>query len=194
MTIYEIAKMALTHLEYGTDDDAMAQFIDRFTLYINDAARIIADNLHLTKTETVTLTDDHFNVDDLSHDSVTKIEEIIDPSNSRRAYAFVEGDELGDFKVIHGKHETLSSVNVRYRYLPSYVADADKAPDCPAVFHPIMYLYVVHCHHNSRANASDYDRTKWLQEFERQRKIVTRSYGALNQYVFKNRPWETGEM
>lgn len=85
-------------------------------------------------------------------------------------------------------------VNVRFRYLPDNVMKGDAEPDIPAVFHPILYLFVVHAHHNTRSASSDYDRTKWLQEFEKQRRVLSRAYGAYDEYVFKNKPWQTGEM
>lgn len=272
MTIYEIAKQALAHLEYGTDEDSMSQFIDRFTIYINDGARIIGQHLKMEAVDELILHNDRFNISQLNKESVTKVVEVF---RGHRRYPFVQGDSagdsLGDFKVLHdydhppfygdanndGKAtaadtaalagylnginifddqclinsdldgdgrvtaadltlltdnfydwiagqkglfpvESMASsgpvVNIRFRYMPNYVSAINEAPDIPAVFHPILWMYVVHCHHNSRATASDYDRTKWLQEFERQRKILTRAYGALDTYQIKNKPWQTGEM
>ena len=269
MTIYEIAKQALAHLEYGTDDDALSALIDRFTIYINDAANVIAQHLKMEAVELVGLHNDHFNVESLSRKNVTKIVEVF---NGNKLYPFIKGDFYGDFVVLHedeidlpttvligdanldgritsadgaeimrsissvkgtkpltgiarinadvngdGKitdadydlvmkyvthlidkfpaEDTLNGVvNVRYRYQPEYVSIVSDEPDIPAVFHPILYLYVVHCHHNSRSTSSDYDRTKWLQEFERQRKLITKAYGALDAYMIKNKPWQTGEM
>ena len=270
MTIYEIAKQALAHLEYGTDEDTMSQFIDRFTVYINDAARVVGQHLKMEAEEPVMLHNDHFNIDSIYKRNVTKIVEVY---KGKRRYPFVQGDSPDDFKVLHddeistypalfgdvnltgnvtaadatavlltiqkeqyGEQSPLKSmgrvnadvdgdgkitendselilkyvnhtitkfpvedmvnglVYVRFRYMPDDRYLASDEPDIPAVFHPILWMYVVHMHHNSRATASDYDRTKWLQEFERQRKILTRAYGALDTYQIKNKPWQTGEM
>lgn len=188
MTYNEIAKMALAHLEYGADGDLDSTFFERFCIYINDAVRIIARDLKLEKVETVTLHNGHFSVDEFSKPNVTKIEEVF---KDKRAYPFVTGASLGDFEVIGCPHETVS---VRYRYMPRYNTDGDKEPDIPEVFHPILYLYVAHCYHNTRSTSTDYDRTKWLREFEKERKQIAREYGALNAYSWRNRPWETGEM
>lgn len=189
MTYAEIVKQALAHLEYGTDEDAYGTFAERFTMYANDAVREIATSLKLDKVETVTLDDGTFNIDDLTEETVVKIVEVF---KGNRAYPFVRGDSFGDFRVLNCKE---TEVSVRYRYLPEYDTDGNSEPAIPKVFHPILYLYVVHCHHNSRSTSSDYDRTKWLQLFESERsRIMKQAYGALDTYAWKNRPWETGEM
>lgn len=188
MTYYEIVKMALAHLEYGTDQDSVSTFYERFCIYINDAVRIIARSLKLEAVDDVTLNDGCFSINDLTKANVTKVEEVY---KGKRAYPFVTNSFLGDFEVLGCKEETVS---VRYRYMPEYNTDGDEQPDIPEVFHPILYLYVVHCYHNTRSTSTDYDRTKWLQEFERERKQIAREYGALNAYTWHNRPWETGEM
>ena len=185
MRYNEIAEMALAHMEFGTDDGT---FTERFFIYINDAIRIIARSLKLENVDPVVLTDSHFNVSDLSKKHVTKIVEV---SNGSRQYRFVRGNSLGDF-VVSGCNE--STVSVRYRWMPAYNTNGDAEPEIPEVFHPILYLYVVHCHHNTRSTSTDYDRTKWLQEFERERRQIARAYGAHDAYEWKNRPWETGEM
>lgn len=189
MTYYDIVKQALAHLEYGTDEDSVSTYAERFMIYINDAVRQIAAGLKTSRVESVTLDNGCFTIGDFDKE-VSKIEEVF---IGNRSYPFVRGDELGDIKVIGCAPD--ATVNVRYRYLPSYVTDGDQEPEIPKIFHPIIYLYVVHCYHNSRATSSDYDRTKWRQEFELQRKrIMKQAYGALDTYSWKNRPWETGEM
>ena len=189
MTYNEIAKMALTHLEYGTDDDSLAVFYERFCIYINDAVRLIARGLKLENVDTVTLQNGHFDVSALSKNSVTKIIEVF---KDRRLYPVARGNYLGDFAVLGA--EPSDTVSVRYRWIPEYSKGGDATPDIPELFHPIIYLYVVHCYHNTRSTSSDYDRTKWLQEFERERKQITREYGAMDAYIWKNKPWQTGEM
>lgn len=189
MTYYDIVKQALAHLEFGTDDEAVNTFEERFMIYINDAVRKIAIGLNMDSTEEVKLVDGCFSIGDFDHE-VSKITAVY---RDGRKYPFVRGDELGDVRVIGCPPD--STVKVRYRYVPENVTDASKEPAIPKIFHPILYLYVVHCHHNTRSTSSDYDRTKWLQEFERERKrIMKESYGTLDVYAWKNRPWETGEM
>lgn len=190
MTFSEIVKMALAHLEYGTDEDAFATFAERFILYANDAVRIIAAYLKMDKVESVSLQNSKFDMDDLTESTVTKIVEVF---KDKRAYPFVRGDSLGEFRVLGC--EPSETVSVRYRYIPDYVTDGDAVPDIPKIFHPILYMYVVHCHHNSRSTSSDYDRTKWLREFDSEyKRIAKQAYGSLDTYAWKNRPWETGEM
>lgn len=190
MTYAEIVKMALAHLEYGTDEDSYGTFAERFTMYANDAVRIIASSLKIDRVESVTLVDGKFDMSDLTEDTVTKIVEVF---KGRRAYPFVRGDSLGEFRVLGCKDD--ETVSVRYRYLPKQETNGDAVPDIPKVFHPILYLYVVHCHHNSRSTSSDYDRTKWRQEFDYERKrIMKQAYGSLETYAWKNKPWQTGEM
>ena len=189
MTYYEIVKQALAHLEFGTDDDSVSTHEERFIIYANDAVRNIAAALNIDRVESVELSNNHFSVGDLDKE-VTKIVEV---SKGSRKYPFVRGSQLGDFAVIGcDPHAT---VDVRYRYVPDYITDGAKEPDIPKIFHPIIYLYVVHCHYNTRSTSTDYDRTKWLSEFEKERKRLSRqAYGALDTYAFHNRPWETGEM
>ncbi len=189
MTFNEIIRQALTHLEFNDDDDAVSAYNDRFMMDANDAVRIIADSLKLEQVDTVQLDNRHFHLSDLSKPLVTKICEVY---IGRRQYLCVTGDTLDDFVVVGV--DPNATVSVRYRWMPVDQTDGDAEPDIPAIFHPIIWFYIVHCHHNSRSTSSDYDRTKWLQEFERQRRIITRSYGAYQSYAWKNLPWHTGEI
>lgn len=189
MTFNEIIKQALTHLEYNEDANAVAEFNDRFMQYANDAVRIIADSLKLEQVDTVQLDNRHFQLTDLSKPLVTKVCEAY---IGHRQYPCVTGNSLDDFVVVGA--EPNATVSVRYRWMPVDKTDGDEEPDIPAVFHPIIWFYIVHCHHNSRSTSSDYDRMKWLQEFERQRRIIARSYGAYQSYAFKNLPWQTREI
>lgn len=273
MTNYEIVKQALAHLEYGTDEDSVATFLERFIIYINDAVRTIAQHIKLENVDDILLyRSEHFDTSMLSKKNVTKIVEVF---SGRHQLPFFKGDRFGDFVVDHCQlkrfaqayaptllgdanndgsvnaqdsselghfvygskvpthqqfmnadvdgdqkltesDETLLdqyldhnidhfpaesmgdltryAVNVRYRYLPENVVDPTAEPDIPELFHPIIYLFVVHAFHNTRSTSSDYDRTKWIREFDQQMRALTRQYGALDEYTFKNRPWETREM
>jgi hypothetical protein len=199
MTFSEIVKMALTHLEYGTDDDAFATFNERFMIYANEAVRIIAEDLKMTRVVEIALDDGILSFDyDLLRenfgDEVTKIEEVYVMKGRRKVMLpFVQGGTYNEWKVfIPDPNETVS---VRYRYVPAYVTDGDAVPAIPEPFHQIIYLYIVHCHHNTRSTSSDYDRTKWLQSFTQQRKrLMKQAYGALDTYQIRNKPWQTGEM
>lgn len=189
MTYEEIVKQALAHLEYGTDQATLDTFGERFMIYANDAVREIAIGLKMDRVETVTLEDGCFSIGDLTKEP-TKIVEV---KKGCKAFPFVRGDMLGDFKVIGCKDG--DTVDVRYRYVPDNEAESNKEPEIPKIFHPIIYLYVVHCHQNTRATSSDYDRTKWLQQFNAQRRrLMKQAYGSLDTYAWKNRPWDTGEM
>lgn len=200
MTFSDIIKMALAHLEYGTDDDSVAQFNERFMIYANDAVRIIAEDLKMCDTISQTVAWNNTFVLDLDHirddyeQVVTKVEEVyMMRGNCKVLLPFVQGDQLGQYEVYGCKPN--DTIKVRYRYLPVYMTDGDRAPGIPEPFHPIIYLYIVHCHHNTRSTSTDYDRTKWLQMFNQQRKrIMKQAYGALDTYQIRNKPWDTGEM
>lgn len=200
MTFSEIIKMALAHLEYGTDDDSVAQFNERFMIYANDAVRIIAEDLKMSATITNkqlsnnVLTIDRDELHDIYGMDITKIEEVyVMKGNCKVLLPFVQGDSYEDWKVFGCEPD--ETVQVRFRYLPVYVTDGDAEPLIPAPFHPIIYLYIVHCHHNTRSTSTDYDRTKWLQTFTQQRRrLMKQAYGALNTYQIRNKPWDTGEM
>ncbi len=200
MTFSEIVKMALTHLEYGTDDDSVATFNERFMIYANEAVRIIAEDLKMTKVVPTYLEDGVLKWDyDSWHENdgidFVKIEEVYVNGcfNQKVLLPFVRGEENGEFRVF--SKDPNEYVNVRFRYLPAYVTDGDAVPAIPEPFHQIIYLYIVHCHHNTRSTSSDYDRTKWLQSFTQQRKrIMKQAYGALDTYKIRNKPWQTGEM
>ena len=190
MTFSEIIKQALNHLEYGDMDDQTAAFFDRFMMYANDAVRIIADDIKPTKVDTVQLVDGKFSLSDLSKPLVTKVCEVF---IGRRAYQFFTGDELGDFVVSQVAPD--ATVSVRYRWMPVPETDGDKEPDIPEIFHSILWLYIVYCHNNSRSSGvTGYSSQTWLAEFERQRKILKRSYGAFDSYMIRNKPWQTREM
>jgi len=273
MTNYEIVKQALAHLEYGTDEDSVATFLERFIIYINDAVRAIAQHIKLENVDEIMLhRSGHFDTSMLSKKNITKIVEVF---SGRHQLPFFKGDRFGDFVVDHcqlkhfaqayaptllgdanndGRITTADSgaiilflngtqtptyqqfvnadvdgdekitendktllmeyrtqvidhfpaedmgdltryvVSVRYRYLPENVVDPTAEPDIPELFHPIIYLFVVHAFHNTRSTSSDYDRTKWIREFDQQMRALTRQYGALDEYIFKNKPWQTGEM
>ena len=168
MTYYDIVKQALSHLEYGTDEDAVATFIDRFMSYANDAVRKIAIGLKMEKVVGVQVEDGVFYVPELYEQSdppiiATKIVEVF---KDKVSYPFVQASDDENVKVF-GKD---GIYDVRFRYVPDFESDPSKTPAIPALFHPIIYLYIAHCHYNTRSTASDYDRTKWLQEFEQERK------------------------
>ena len=189
MTFSEIIKMALAHLEFGTDDDSVAVFNERFMIYANDAVRIIAEDLKPSKTRSIVLQDgvlvfDYEYMRETYGEDVTKIEEVFVMKGKRKVLLpFVQGDSYNEWRVFGC--EPNETVNVTYRYLPTI----------PAPFHPIIYLYIVHCHHNTRSTSTDYDRTKWLQAFTQQRKrLMKQAYGALDTYKIRNKPWQTGEM
>ena len=190
MTYNEIIKQALEHLEYRTDDEALAEVSNRFTMYINDAIRIIANGLKLEQVDTVQLENGHFQLSDLSKPLVTKICEVyID----RRQYPCVTGDTLDDFVVVGVKPN--ATVSVRYRWMPVDKTDGDAVPDIPEIFHSIIWYYIVYCHENSRASGTKgYNYQMWRQEFERQRRSITRAFGATQSYQWKNLPWHTGEI
>ena len=199
MTFSDIIKMALAHLEYGTDDDSVAAFNERFMIYANDAVRIIASDLKLSKTRDIALTNGvlTFDFDDMQTDygeDVTKVEEVfVMKRDCKILLPFVEGDAYNEWRVFGCEPD--ETVSVKYRYLPVYATDGDAVPAIPAPFHPIIYLYLVHCHHNTRSTSTDYDRTKWLQMFNQERKrIMKQAYGALDTYQIRNKPWNTGEM
>lgn len=190
MTYNEIIKQALAHLEYRTDEDAVAEFFDRFMQYANAAVRIIAKDLRLEQVDTVQLNNGHFTLSDLSKPLVTKISEVY---VGNRQYPFVTGSTLGDFVV--GQVAPTATVNVRYKWMPVEETDGDAVPDIPEVFHPIIWMYIVYCHNNSRTSGvTGYSSQNWLNEFERQRRIIRRSYGAFESYRFKNLPWQTREI
>lgn len=191
--------MALAHLEYGTDDDAVAAFNERFMIYANDAVRIIAADLKLSKTRDIALTNGvlKFDFGDMQTDygeDVTKVEEVfVTKRHCKILLPFVEGDAYNEWRVFGCEPD--ETVSVKYRYMPVYATDGDAIPAIPAPFHPIIYLYLVHCHHNTRSTSTDYDRTKWLQMFNQERKrIMKQAYGALDTYRIRNKPWSTGEM
>lgn len=193
MTFNDIVKMALTHLEYGTDDDAVAPFFDRFMMYANEAVRIIANDIKMDFVEEIQLDGNTFAIEKDGY-AVKVIEVYTEDSKGRKTlYPFVRGEVIGEIKVF-GIAEN-SYVKVRARVIPHAVTDGDAEPLIPDIFHPIIYLYVVHCHHNTRSSSSDYDRTKWLRQFNDEKKKLTRwAYGALDTYQIKNKPWQTGEM
>lgn len=193
MTYYDIVKQALAHLEYGTDEDSVATFIDRFMIYANDAVRKIAIGLKMEKAVGVQVEDGAFYVPELYelNNPPIQLVKIVEVMRNGINYPFVQGVD-DQWVEVSGKD---GIYGVRFRYVPDYESDPTQTPAIPALFHPIIYLYVVHCHHNTRSTASDYDRTKWLQEFETERKRLTRqAYSVLNTFAWKNRPWETGEM
>lgn len=193
MTYSDIVRQALLHLEYGDDEGTFATFIDRFMIYANDAVRKIAIGLKMEKVVGVQVEDGVFYVPELYELNNPPIiaTKIVGVFKDNISYPFVQASDDETVEVF-GKDGVYS---VRFRYVPDYEGDPSKVPAIPALFHPIIYLYVVHCHHNTRATASDYDRTKWLQEFETERKRLTRqAYSVLNTFAWKNRPWETGEM
>lgn len=198
MTYNEIIKQALDHLEYRADEDAVAEFHDRFILYANEAVRIIAKSLNMTETCDVIVNANEqpgFNISDIETNIVgkriTKICDVYDKA-TKRPYMFFSGSEFGEF-VVAARPGT--DITVRYRYMPVDSTDGDAEPGIPAIFHPILWMYIVYCHNNSRTSGvTGYSSQIWLAEFERQRKIIRRAYGAFESYQIKNKPWQTGEM
>lgn len=197
MTYNEIVKQALTHLEFGEDEDAASAYNERFMMYANEAVRIIADDIKMTDTIDIEypIGGNTFSTSDIENSvenkHVTKICDVHDKT-TKRPYRFYSSDEYGKF-VVEKKPE--ASITVRYRYMPVYNTDGDAEPGIPEAFHSIIWYYIVHCHENSRASMTKgYSYNHWLVEFERQRKSIARSYGAREAYQWKNLPWHTGEI
>lgn len=185
MTLDEIVKQALSHLEYGTDDEALSVFFERFSIYANEAIQMIAHDLRMTHTEEVELVGGSFNVFSLSKECV----KVVDVTSDGGSVEFVNGNDFGEISV-----SANGTVSVTYRFIPDPVMNGNDIPDIPVPFHKIIYLYIVHCHHNTRSSSSDYDRTKWYQQFLQQKhRLVRRGYAALNNFKFSKMPWETGE-
>jgi hypothetical protein len=196
MTYNEIIKQALAHLEYRTDEDAVAEFFDRFIMYANEATRIIADSIKMTECVDVIIAEGEqpsFNIAFLEVDGdkhVTKICDVYD-KETKHPYKFFSGNEYGEF-VVAAKPGT--DITVRYRYMPVDTTDGDAKPGIPEIFHPILWMYIVYCHNNSRSSNTNYNAQIWLAEFERQLKIIRRAYGTFEAYRWKNLPWQTREM
>lgn len=186
MTLNDIIKMALAHLEYGTDEDAVSTFQERFTIYANDAVRIIADSLKMTATETVPVVDKSFSVFGLLHECT----KIVSVAKNGAEVDFDNGSEFGQITL-----EEDGEYTVTYRYVPTPMYNLTDTPNIPPVFHPILYLYIVHCHHNSRSTSSDFDRMKWNQSFyEQMHRLVRRNYATPKTFKFSKLPWQTGEI
>lgn len=184
MTNGEIARAALEHLEYGTDDESLQAYFGKFVIYINSAVELIARDLRMTKTETVTPTDGAFNVSSLAE----TCEKVVSVTCGGKQLTFTSGDNFGDIYV-----GTDDDVQVKYRFIPAYSGKMDETPQIPEQFHRILYLYVVHMHYNTGAGSSDLDRTKWLQMFmDAKSRLLKRGYGAHDKYEFTNMPWDVG--
>lgn len=185
MTLGEIITNAVNHLEYG-DYDA---FYDKFVIYANSAISIIANDIKLTRTDTVTLhpcnVGSSMSSFDINSDLQKDCTKIISVSQNGTPVSFKAGSSFSEILV-----DAADMVEVKYRYIPDNIRNADDVPDIPSLFHPIIYLFIVHCHYNTRSSSSDYDRTKWLQEFnaEKHRRIKL-NYGVPETYRFKNYPY-----
>ena len=137
MKLSDIIVSALNDLDANTDAQSIEAYSTRFTQYANDAVRIIAEKYAATRTETMSLTDGIFSIDDLERECI-KIVSVQDETETDVDFyqkPYGSGSFFCDTEY--------TSVSVTYTYYPKLLTNTSDEPELPKFTHEYITLYVV---------------------------------------------------
>ena len=136
MNLSQIVAESLTHLGYGNDEQAVDDYILKFTSYVNEAVRLIAEKYRKTKTETVTLDANFKFADTVLERDVMRILYIEDSVGEISFY------QKPPRSGIYLCDTAETSVSVSYEYYPVILEDRVDVPDLPEHLHGMIHYYV----------------------------------------------------
>ena len=177
MTLDDIIVSALEQVECNPVSRANDKYAAQFRQYANEAVMDIADSFRLFHTDTVTVTGNTFDIQDLSR-PCTKIMSI---AQGGKPIAFDDGDSSGEILV-----GCDGDVTVKYRYVPIDMSSDSDRPDIPEYLHRLIVLYVI-ARYRSGGDASVQGAAGiFYSVYNEQKRKMMRHSGAPENYKLKN--------
>lgn len=137
MKLSDIIVSALNDLDGSTDAQSIEAYSTKFTMYANAAIRLIAERYAATRTETMSLTDGIFSVDDLERECIKIVAVLDEEENAVEFYQKPQGS--GDFFC----DTDYTSVDVTYTFYPKLLSNTSDEPELPKFTHEYVPLYIV---------------------------------------------------
>lgn len=181
MTLINIITNALIETGHTTDAQQMEAWKEKFTVFVNDGMRDIADTLQLRRTDEIEAINGCFKTADLS-DSCVKVVEVSDLSGA--SVPFNEG--TCSTEVYIGRDGT---VQVEYRYIPDEVKNDTDQPNIPEHLHPLLVTYVVYREHMTADPNMQRRASAFLQQYEMGKRKAKRNLGEIDTYNIYNVRW-----
>lgn len=171
MTLDDIIVSALEQVETNPVSRANDKYAAQFRQYANEAVMDIADSLRLCHTDTITVTDNSFDVQSLSR-PCTKIVRVL---KDGKPVMFDDGDADEILVGCDGE------IKVKYRYVPVDMKSDSDRPDIPEYLHRLIVLYVVARYQSAGAAAGI-----CYSLYNEQKRKMMRHSGAHENYQLRN--------
>ena len=180
MTLVNIITQALTELGRTTDAHQMESWKDKFTVFVNDGMRDIAEYLELRKTDTVTAAAGKISVSDLS-DACVKV---VSVTQDGAEIPFNMGSTSDEIEVpVEGK------MQVEYRYIPKYMRNNTDKPGIPEHLHHLLVSYVVYREHMTADPTMQRRSNAFYQMYETGKRQAKKTLGEDDTYSIHNVGW-----
>lgn len=180
MTLVNIITQALTELGRTTDAQQMESWKDKFTVFVNDGMRDIAEYLELRKTDTVTAAAGKISVSDLSSACV----KVVGVTQNGAEIPFRTGP-ASDRIEVSGDGE----MEVEYRYIPNELKNNTDKPGIPEYLHPLLVSYVVYREHMTADPTMQRRANAFYQMYESGKLQARKTLGEADTYSIFNVGW-----
>lgn len=180
MTLVNIITQALTELGRTTDAQQMEAWKDKFTVFVNDGMRDIAEYLELRKTDTVTAAAGKISVSDLS-DACVKV---VSVTQNGSEIPFNMGNTSNEIEV-PGE----GVMQVEYRYIPHDLRNNTDKPGIPEHLHHLLVSYVVYREHMTADPTMQRRSNAFYQMYETGKRQAKKNLGEADTYSIYNVGW-----
>ena len=180
MTLVNIISQALIEVGRTTDAQQMAAWKDKFTVFVNDGIRDLAEYLHLRMTDTVSAADGKIDIGDLSHSCV----KVVAVRQNGSDVTFQTSGSSNAIEVTgNGEYE------VEYRYIPKEVQNNSDQPAIPEHLHHLLVTYVVYREHMTASPTMQRRSDAFFQTYERGKRKARQYLGESDSYAITNVGW-----
>lgn len=180
MTLVNIITQALTELGRTTDAQQMESWKDKFTVFVNDGMRDIAEYLELRKTDTVTAAVGKISVSDL-RDACVKV---VSVTQNGSEIPFNMGSTSDEIEVpVEGE------MQVEYRYIPKDLRNNTDKPGIPEHLHHLLVSYVVYREHMTADPTMQRRSNAFYQMYETGKRQAKKTLGEDDTYSIYNVGW-----
>ena len=183
MTLNDIVVEALKELGYGDDAQAIEVYSPKFTPWVNEAVRKIADHYGKTRTQTMTLnSDDQFSVATFEREYID-ISRVVDEDDNEIEF-YQDPPSSGLFTCTTDD----ATVAVTYTYYPNILINASDTPDIPVFAQAIIPTYVIGKEKMSGDASTQSTASAYFQLFHSAvRSLPTAKRGDVTAHRFRNR-------
>lgn len=177
MTLNEIVVAALKQEERGHDVQVVEKYKGKFRQYANEAVIDLAKTFKTYRTDTVTISDNVLELDQLSRSCV----KIISITQEGRRVMFDAGDSSGE--VLVGAD---GAVKVRYEYIPADLSSDTDSPDIPEYLHHLIVLFVIARFRSSGDAGAQSSAGAFFQLYASGKRELVHHRGTASNYALTN--------